>query len=107
MMIASSCILFEHPGKNIVYSWVGEIRTCLKVPSEIRAFGTRSIYYVKAKEQVWPRAKEFAVGPFWSFLYGMFVFGFVFTHEVEQLRKRKDRKKAEPSASHSAAPPHR
>jgi hypothetical protein len=118
--------------------------------------------YMDVKEHILPRTKEYAVGPFWSFLYGMFVFGFakdipdwmdiriytrkfredtktslvaflkilggadlycfdehgsvrrwdhetgeaqqveksfleVFAHEVEQLRKRKDRKKAEPN----------
>ena len=30
--------------------------------------------YVEVKEEIWPRAKEFAVGPFWSFLYGLHTF---------------------------------
>ena len=30
--------------------------------------------YVEVKEELWPRAKEFDVGPFWSFLYGFFTF---------------------------------
>lgn len=30
--------------------------------------------YVEAKEEVWPRVKEFSVGPFWSFLYGLHTF---------------------------------
>lgn len=28
--------------------------------------------YVEVREELWPRAKEFDVGPFWSFLYGLF-----------------------------------
>src|SRR5262249_44230490 len=27
--------------------------------------------YVEAKETVWPRPKQYDVGPFWSFLYGL------------------------------------
>src|SRR6266704_6090611 len=49
MMVRSGYILFEHPGKKLVYPWVGEIRTCLKVLSEIRVFGTSSSYWVVRK----------------------------------------------------------
>ena len=28
--------------------------------------------YVAAKEDIWPRSKAFSVGPFWSFLYGVY-----------------------------------
>jgi hypothetical protein len=31
--------------------------------------------YVEAREEVWPRAEMYAVGPFWSFLYAVKVFG--------------------------------
>ncbi len=43
------------------------------VPPEVLAHlaGQFPGVYVEAKEDVWPRAKEFAVGPFWSFLYGV------------------------------------
>jgi hypothetical protein len=30
--------------------------------------------YIEVKEEIWPRPKEFEVGPFWSFLYGLFVY---------------------------------
>src|SRR6266581_1979648 len=30
--------------------------------------------FVEVKEEIWPRAKEYAVGPFWSFLYGLHTF---------------------------------
>ena len=32
--------------------------------------------YVAVKEELWPRPKAWDVGEFWSFLYGMYVFGF-------------------------------
>ena len=28
--------------------------------------------YVEVKEELWPRPEEFDVGPFWSFLYGLY-----------------------------------
>ena len=31
--------------------------------------------YVEVKENVWPRSDAYQVGPFWSFLYGVFVYG--------------------------------
>ena len=32
--------------------------------------GERGLY-IEAKESIWPRAKAYDVGPFWSFLYGI------------------------------------
>jgi hypothetical protein len=32
--------------------------------------------YVEVKEEFWPRPEAYEVGPFWSFLYGLWVFGF-------------------------------
>lgn len=48
------------------------------LPKDFRAFSMSSLggIYIEVKEQVWPRAKEFDVGPFWTFLYGLFTFGF-------------------------------
>jgi hypothetical protein len=31
--------------------------------------------YVEVKEEIWPRPPAYAVGPFWSFLYAVFVYG--------------------------------
>ena len=49
----------------------------LRLPSEFRDFMMSPLggLYVEAREEVWPRAKEFDVGPFWSFLYAVKVFG--------------------------------
>ncbi len=46
------------------------------LPAEVLAHlsGRFPGVYLEAKEEVWPRAEEFAVGPFWSFLYGLHTF---------------------------------
>ena len=31
--------------------------------------------YMEVREELWPRPKEYDVGPFWSFLYGLQVYG--------------------------------
>lgn len=48
------------------------------LPADFRHFSKTPIggIFIQAKESVWPRGTELQVGPFWSFLYGMFVFGF-------------------------------
>jgi hypothetical protein len=42
-------------------------------PSELAAHicGHFPGMYLEVKEEIWPRAKEYDVGPFWSFLYGL------------------------------------
>lgn len=48
------------------------------LPSDFRNFSKSQLggLYVEVKEEVWPRAAKFEVGPFWSFLYGLAVYGF-------------------------------
>ncbi len=48
-----------------------------ELPAEFREFTMSPLggLYVEAREEVWPVAKEFEVGPFWSFLRGVKVFG--------------------------------
>jgi hypothetical protein len=154
----------DAPAESVIQQFEQDIG--FQLPQEFRIFSMSPLggIYIDVKEHIWPRAKEYAVGPFWSFLYGMFVFGFakdipdwmdirihtrqfreetktslvpflkilgdadiycfdehgsvrrwdhetgeaqrveksfreVFAHEVEQLRKRKDRKIAEPCRS--------
>jgi hypothetical protein len=47
------------------------------LPGEFREFTMSSLggLYIEVREELWRRAKEFEVGPFWSFLYGIKVFG--------------------------------
>ena len=53
-------------------------RLCgLSLPAEFREFTMSPLggLYMEVREVLWPRAEEFAVGPHWSFLYGVKVFG--------------------------------
>ncbi|MEW6369036.1 MAG: SMI1/KNR4 family protein [Acidobacteriota bacterium] len=53
-------------------------RVCgFRLPEEFREFTKSSLggLYMEAREQFWPRPKAYDVGPFWSFLYGVKVFG--------------------------------
>lgn len=48
-----------------------------RLPEEFREFTKSSLggLYFEVREELWPRAKEFDVGLFWSFLYAIKVFG--------------------------------
>lgn len=48
-----------------------------RLPDEFREFSMSPLggLYMEVKEELWPRAKLYDVGPFWSFLYGLKVFG--------------------------------
>ena len=48
-----------------------------RLPKEflVHATGKLGGVYVEVKASVWPRPGEYEVGPFWTFLYGVFVFG--------------------------------
>jgi hypothetical protein len=47
-----------------------------KFPDEFIAHASNEFggIYIEVNEEIWPRAKEFDVGPFWSFLYGLYTF---------------------------------
>jgi hypothetical protein len=47
------------------------------LPSDFREFTMSPLggLYMEVKEELWPPAKQFDVGPFWSFLRGIKVFG--------------------------------
>jgi len=47
------------------------------LPEDFRAFTTSPLggLYIEVRENLWPAAEPFAVGPFWSFLRGLQVFG--------------------------------
>jgi hypothetical protein len=40
---------------------------------EADVLGERGLY-IEVKEEIWPRPKQYDVGPFWSFLYGIHTF---------------------------------
>jgi hypothetical protein len=45
-------------------------------PDEFREFAVHPLggLYIAVKEELWPRARAYDVGPFWSFLYGLMVY---------------------------------
>lgn len=55
-----------------------EIANSLTLPNDFLEFSCSKLggIYVEVKEAVWPKAKQFEVGPFWSFLRGLVVYGF-------------------------------
>ena len=48
-----------------------------RLPDEFRQFTMSYLggLYIEVKEDLWPRPELYQVGPFWSFLYGLKVFG--------------------------------
>lgn len=48
-----------------------------KLPKDFVAHSTGKLgsIYIEVKEELWPRPKAYDVGPFWSFLYAIFVYG--------------------------------
>lgn len=54
-----------------------EAEVGFRLPDEFREFTMSGLggLYMEVREEFWPRAKAFDVGPFWSFLYGIQVFG--------------------------------
>jgi hypothetical protein len=65
----------HEPTENDVAAF--ETTVGFRLPEEFREFTMSSLggLYLEVREEQWPRAKEFDVGPFWSFLYGIKVFG--------------------------------
>ena len=66
-----------------------------RLPEEFREFSKSYLggIYMAAKAAIWPRPKAGDVGPFWSFLYGLIVFGFAeeapneirIQHQIEEF----------------------
>jgi hypothetical protein len=54
-----------------------ESRIGFRLPAEFREFAVHPLggLYMTVKEELWPRPREYDVGPFWSFLYGLLVYG--------------------------------
>jgi hypothetical protein len=62
------------PSEEIIRKFEGEVGYSL--PSDFREslktkFGS---FYAEVKADIWPRGKAYEGGPFWSFLYGVYLF---------------------------------
>lgn len=49
----------------------------IKLPADFREFTMSPLggLYMEVREEIWPRAKQFDIGPFWSFCRGIIVYG--------------------------------
>lgn len=49
----------------------------IRLPQEFREFTMSPLggLYMEVREEIWPRAKQYDVGPFWSFCRGILVYG--------------------------------
>lgn len=47
------------------------------LPADFHEFTTSPLggLYMEVREEVWPRPEQYSVGPFWTFLFGIAVFG--------------------------------
>ena len=65
----------SEPGEGDVAKFEDTIG--FRLPDDFRTFAMSPLggLYMVVREELWPRAKAYDVGPFWSFLYGLKVFG--------------------------------
>lgn len=65
----------QEPSEEDIAAFEGECG--FRLPEEFREFTMSPLggLYMEAREEVWPRAQAFDIGPFWSFLYAVKVFG--------------------------------
>jgi len=49
-----------------------------RLPDDFRTYSLHPLggIYMEVKDELWPRPKAYDVGPFWSFLYGFYVYTF-------------------------------
>jgi hypothetical protein len=71
------CVAAEDdaPSEKAVQAVATEFGCRLSKEFLVHSTGRFAGVYVEVKEEVWPRNEELAVAPFWSFLYGVFVYG--------------------------------
>lgn len=73
----SSWVCGDHrPSEDEIFTFEGEYG--LKLPDDFRelCLSYYGAFYIEVKEEVWPRAEEYSIGPHWTFLYGFYVYGF-------------------------------
>lgn len=65
----------NEPSENDILEFEQNIG--IKLPQEFREFTMSSLggLYMNVKEEVWPQAQLYDVGPFWSFCRGIIVYG--------------------------------
>lgn len=66
----------DAPSEGVIAEF--EAKAGFRLPEDFRNFSKSSFggIYIEVKDEIWPRPKPYEVGPFWSFLYGFFSYGF-------------------------------
>jgi hypothetical protein len=66
----------DAPTREEIEQFASEFSVTL--PDDFVRFSMSSLggLYVAVKEELWPRPKAFEVGPFWTFLFGIWAYGF-------------------------------
>ena len=61
----------EHDIKKFVHQYG------INLPADFREFTMSPLggLYMEVREEIWPRAKQYDIGPFWSFCRGIIVYG--------------------------------
>jgi len=69
----------NEPSEPDILAFESEIG--FRLPEDFRQFTLSPLggLYMEVRENLWPRPKMYDVGPFWSFLYGLKVFGIAST----------------------------
>ncbi len=65
----------NEPAEETVKSFENQYN--IKLPEDFREFTMSPLggLYMEVREEIWPRAKAYDVGPFWSFCRGIIVYG--------------------------------
>ena len=60
----------EHDIKNFEHQYG------INLPADFREFTMSPLggLYMEVREEIWPRAKQYDIGPFWSFCRGIIVY---------------------------------
>ncbi len=66
----------DAPSSRQVEDFAAEYGVALPEDYLAHAIGHWGSLYIEVKEDFWPRHKAYDVGPFWSFLYGLFVYAY-------------------------------
>ncbi len=66
----------DAPPKKKVMEIAARYGVCLPRDYLVHVTGQWGSPYLEVREHVWPRHKAGDVGPFWSFLYGLFVYAY-------------------------------
>ena len=66
----------DAPSKQRVLDVSKSVGVILPSDYLLHAVGRMGGLYIEVRDEIWPKPKEFDVGPFWSFCYGIYSFAY-------------------------------